>query len=190
MITSQELDYTHDISTTQSISQMILILHVQTCFSFSILLDVVAVAGKQELSQMGVAGISVTVTAITTVLICVIIFYFVVHRRRQLSANKVTLPDTQTEFASRKSLHDDPRAEQNTPIGMLPFVNAAVIESENSDSKPEEIYEVIENVKDMESNPAYEDLRSEDGDQANIYKTPSAMYVPMQAYARDTNEKF
>ncbi|XP_062506120.1 uncharacterized protein LOC134182704 [Corticium candelabrum] len=89
--TLQELGYTHDISTTQD------------------------VAGKQELSQSAVAGISVTVTAITTVLICVIIFYFVVHRRRQLSAsNLTTSPDMQTEFPSRKSLHDDSRAEQNT----------------------------------------------------------------------------
>ena len=154
------------------------------------MLYVVNVAGKQELSQRAVAGISVTVTAITTVLICVIIFYFVVHRRRQLSASNVTTsPDMQTEFPSRKSIHDDSRAEQNTAIGMLSFANAAVIESESSDLKPVETYEVVENVQGMKINPAYGDVRSEGGDEANMYETPSAMYVPMQASARDTNEK-
>ncbi len=155
------------------------------------MLYVVDVAGEQELSQRAVAGISVTVTAIIPVLICVIIFYFVVHRRRQLSASNVaTSPDMPTEFPSRKSLHDDSRADQNTPIGMLSFANAAVIESESSDLKPVETYEVVENVQDMKSNPAYGDVRSEGGDEENIYETPSAMYVPMQASARDTNKKF
>ena len=155
------------------------------------MLYVVDVAGEQELSQRAVAGISVTVTAITTVLICVIIFYFVVHRRRQLSASNVTTsPDMPTEFPSRKSLHDDSRADQNTAIGMLSFANAAVIERESSDLKPVETYEVVENVQGMKSNPAYGDVRFEGGDEENIYETPSAMYVPMQASARDTNEKF
>ena len=141
--------------------------------------------GKEELSRGAVAGISVTVTAITAVLICFIIFYVILNRlRKQISScadKSATSENTHAKFPFRKRPQDGSNSrgdsnERNRPIYLPPLPATTVDDSEQSEIGLKERYESAPNEESVNANPAYGVVRSGRNDEQNTYETTYPVY--------------
>ena len=165
------------LKVNQQIFTYLLTLHSTYLISFAV--------GKEELSRGAVAGISVTVTAITAVPICLIIFYLILNRlRKQISSRadkSAPSENPHAKFHFRKRPQDSSNArgdsnERSRPTYLPPLPATTVDDSEQSEMELEGRYESAPNEERLNANPAYGVVKSGRNNEQNTYETTYPIY--------------